>query len=79
MGVRGYLFGFPGDFVALKGVSNGDGFAVKNYKLLVEVYIDIEVIDFIFPFFVHFVLKGELNVTAVDFHLVDKEQRDFVL
>lgn len=50
-----------------------DRSTIKDNELLIEVDIDIEIRYFMFPFLIHFVLKGELDIISVDFHRVDKE------
>ena len=51
---------------------------IQDNKLFVEVDIDVKIINFMLPFFVHFVLEGKLNVVTVDFHTVDEKQRYFI-
>lgn len=44
-----------------------------------QIHIYIEFVYFVFPFFVHFVFEGELDIAAIHFHGVYEKQRYFVL
>lgn len=77
--VRSNLLSFPCNFVILQRIRHWNRFTIENNKLFIEINIDIEIIDFMIPFFIHFVLKRELNTATIHLHCIDKKQRDFVL
>ena len=78
MGVWQNLLGFPGDLVVFEGVGNRNRPTIKNHKFFVKVDVNVKIIDFMFPFFIHFVFEGKLNVITVDFHTVNKKKGYFV-
>lgn len=37
-----------------------------------KININVELVNLMFPFFIHFVFKSKLNITAIDLHSVNK-------